>query len=105
MVDPELEMIFIFVVVIATIALTMAQLFHRRAVKHAERKLELKARIAEANKGSGEIDQAAQSKLEERVRVLERIVTDGKHDLALQIEQLRDIHEIDALTENREAAR
>jgi len=48
-------------------------------------------------------------RLEERVQVLERIATDGKQDLALQIESLRDLQEIDDLTadttNNREAVR
>ncbi|HUD29792.1 MAG TPA: hypothetical protein VMQ93_13040 [Novosphingobium sp.] len=34
--------------------------------------------------------------LEERVRVLERIITDGGYDTALQIEALRDQREVDA---------
>lgn len=34
--------------------------------------------------------------LEERVRVLERIVTDGGYDTALQIEALRDQREVEA---------
>jgi hypothetical protein len=34
--------------------------------------------------------------LEERVRVLERIVTDGGYDTALQIEALRDVREVEA---------
>ncbi|KPH67370.1 hypothetical protein ACLIMP_00645 [Novosphingobium aerophilum] len=33
--------------------------------------------------------------LEERVRVLERIITDGSYDTALQIEALRDIREVE----------
>lgn len=33
--------------------------------------------------------------LEERVRVLERIVTDGGYDTALQIEALRDAREVE----------
>lgn len=48
-------------------------------------------------------------RLEDRVQVLERIVSDGKQDLALQIESLRDLQEIDDLTadktSNREAVR
>jgi hypothetical protein len=39
--------------------------------------------------------------LEERVRVLERIVTDKGYDVAAQIEALRDVRSI----ESREAAR
>jgi hypothetical protein len=34
--------------------------------------------------------------LEERVRVLERIITDGGFDTALQIEALRDTREVEA---------
>lgn len=34
--------------------------------------------------------------LEERVRVLERIITDGGYDTALQIEALRDQREVEA---------
>lgn len=35
-------------------------------------------------------DRPAKSKLEQRVEVLERIATDRSHDLAEEIEQLRD---------------
>ncbi len=35
-------------------------------------------------------DRPAKSNLEERVQVLERIATDRSHDLAEEIEQLRD---------------
>jgi hypothetical protein len=39
---------------------------------------------------------ASQSKeLEERIRVLERIVTDGGYDTALQIEALRDARQVE----------
>ncbi len=34
--------------------------------------------------------------LEERVRVLERIITDGGYDTALQIEALRDTRQVEA---------
>jgi len=43
------------------------------------------------------------SELEERVRVLERIVTDGSYNTALQIEALRDVREVDASTAERKA--
>lgn len=42
--------------------------------------------------------------LEDRVRVLERIVTDKGYDVATQIEALRDQHRVDALIEDRTAA-
>jgi IS5 family transposase len=39
--------------------------------------------------------------LEERLRVLERIVTDKGYDVATQIEALRDQHRVDELLEDR----
>jgi IS5 family transposase len=41
------------------------------------------------------------SELEERVRVLERIVTDKGYDVASQIEALRDARRVDELLEHR----
>ena len=57
-----------------------------RAFRYRERKLELEARIAEAKavRVSPET-----SRLEERVRVLERIATDKGAHLADEIERLR----------------
>jgi len=42
------------------------------------------------------------TELEERVRVLERIVTDRGYDVATQIEALRDARKVDALLDSRE---
>lgn len=42
------------------------------------------------------------SELEERVRVLERIVTNKGYDVASQIEALRDARRVDALIDSRE---
>lgn len=39
--------------------------------------------------------------LEDRVRVLERIVTDKGYDVATQIEALRDARKVDAVLESR----
>lgn len=104
--DIELVMIFGFVIVATSLVFSFATKTHRRTIEHEERKLELLARAEEAKNGGGS---AEVRKLEERVRVLERIATDGKQDLALQIEQLRDLQEIDDLTadgtSNRETAR
>ena len=41
-------------------------------------------------------DASHSRELEERVRVLERIITDGGYDTALQIEALRDTREVEA---------
>ena len=42
--------------------------------------------------------------LEERVRVLERIVTDGGYDTAAQIEALRDTRAVEDRTQQRDSA-
>jgi hypothetical protein len=42
------------------------------------------------------------TELEDRVRVLERIVTDKGYDVAAQIEALRDARKVDALLEKHE---
>jgi IS5 family transposase len=42
------------------------------------------------------------SELEERVRVLERIVTDKGYDVASQIEALRDARKVEALLDRSE---
>ena len=102
--DQDLILIFGFILTILMIVMPMAYLFQKRAAEHEERKLELKARKAEAEAALNSRGTADYRKFEERLRVLERIATDGNHDLALQIEQLRDLHEIDALTDTREAA-
>ena len=41
------------------------------------------------------------AELEDRVRVLERIVTDKGYDIATQIEALRDARKVDALLDQR----
>jgi hypothetical protein len=41
------------------------------------------------------------AELEDRVRVLERIVTDKGYDVASQIEALRDARKVEALLDNR----
>ena len=57
-----------------------------RVLRHREKKLELEARIAEANAARGG---EREKKLEQRVRVLERIVTEKGVGLADEIERLR----------------
>ena len=54
--------------------------------KHQRRMAEMQMRLGADEAASGE----AYARLEERVRVLERIVTDRGADLASQIEALRD---------------
>ena len=45
------------------------------------------------------------TELEQRVRVLERIVTDKGYDVASQIEALRDARKVEALIDSREKDR
>ena len=45
---------------------------------------------------------ANNTELEQRVRVLERIVTDKGYDVASQIEALRDTRKVEALLDHRE---
>ena len=57
-----------------------------RVYRHREKQLEFEARVAEAQASNPEY----RRELEERVRVLERIVTDQGHGIAHEIERLRD---------------
>ncbi len=62
-------------------------------------------KVAEINAKSA-AEKAAQyathnSELEERLRVLERIVTDKGYDVASQIEALRDTRKVEALLDGR----
>ncbi len=99
--DADLILIFGFVLAIASLAFSVGMKIHRRTNEHEERKLELLARAEEAKAGRGASSEAYR-KLEERVRVLERIATDKGTDLSYQIEQLRDLDEIGQLTNERE---
>ena len=87
--DWDLVLIFGFILTMMLIIMPMAYLFQRRAAEHEERRLELIARAEEAKAGE-KTGSGTYRKLEERVRVLERIVTDKGYDVATQIEALRD---------------
>lgn len=97
----ELFVIFSFIILAGLIVFGFATKVHQRSVAHEERRLELKARIAEAKAGTGG---EPNRKLEERVRVLERLATDRpgitSASLADEIESLRA--ETPVLTERRE---
>lgn len=73
----------IAIVSVAGILLDM----HNRRLKHREKDMELRVRLAEAE---GHSREAALPRIEERLRVLERLATDRGPDLARQIEELRD---------------
>jgi hypothetical protein len=69
-------------------------------LKHRE-KIEQMRLAASGNRddGRGAQQDARIEELEDRVRVLERIVTDGGYDLARKIEALRDERSVDARLE------
>ena len=70
-------------------------------------KLEEKRIAATAENSAEKAAQYASrvNELEERVQVLERIVTDRGYDVATQIEALRDQRRVDDLVEHRSTAR
>ena len=103
--DPELILIFGFVLTLVALAMSTGILIHRRQVNHEERRAELKVREAEAKAQQARYANGDYSKMEERVRVLERIATDSNHALASQIEELRDLQAIEDRTRTLEAAK
>ena len=93
--DPDLILIFGFVLAIAALALLAGRSIHGQTIRHEARKLELQARTEEAKASRNGVDAEAYARLEARLRVLERIVTDRGYDVATQIEALRDQREVD----------
>ena len=87
--DPDLTLIFAFILAIVMMVLPFAYFVNQRVQEHEARKLELEARIEEAKAEQLRFSNGDYAKMEERVRVLERIATDSNHALASQIEELR----------------
>ena len=98
--DPDLLLIFGFILVVLAIVFPFAYAINKREHDHKERKLELQARAEEAKAQQARFQNGDYSRMEERVRVLERIATDSNHALASQIEELRALDRIE--TGNRE---
>jgi len=64
--------------------------------KHKTRIAEMQIRATASDTAEKAAQYAAKTQdLENRVRVLERIVTDGGYDVAAQIEALRDVREVE----------
>ena len=81
------KIIIVFIVVGLPVILIFGQPFLKRLLEHREKRMEIEARLT-AEKAA---QYAAQTeRLEQRVRVLERIVTDKGLDIADEIEKLRD---------------
>jgi hypothetical protein len=87
--DGNLVLIFSFVFAILMVIFPFAYVINRREHAHKERKLELEARIEEAKAGQVARANEDSQQIEDRLRVLERIVTDPSNDLSRQIEDLR----------------
>lgn len=103
--DGDLLLIFGFVLTIVLVVLTFGTIAGQRSRAHKLQKLEIEARIEEAKTQQLRFQNGDYSKIEERVRVLERIATDGNPTLAHQIEQLRDLHDHDHSLASLENAR
>ena len=70
---------------------------------HRQRIAELQANATATQTAEKAAQYASHSQaLEDRVRVLERIVTDKGYDVATQIEALRDARRTEALIDSRE---
>lgn len=95
--DWDLVLIFGFVLLIASMAMSTGMAIHRQAA-HDERKLELEAQIEQAKAEQARYSKGDYSAVEERVRVLERIATDSNHALATQIDELRALDAVEART-------
>lgn len=84
------ELAFILGMIVATIATLLIQAYGRRKARQATQSPDVDARRgvelldAENVRRMGQID-----RLHERLATVERIVTDGSHDLHREIEQLR----------------
>lgn len=87
--DPDLTLIFAFILAIVMMVLPFAYFVNQRVQEHEARKLELEARVEEAKAEQLRFSNGDYAKMEERVRVLERIATDSNHALASQIDELR----------------
>lgn len=93
----ELFVIFGFIALTALIVISGIRSVINRQLDHRER-------MAAAEKRGGELGENAYRQLEERVRVLERIATESRSDLAAQIEQLRDLDMIEDRSVSKETA-
>ena len=87
--DGDLILIFGFVLTLLMIVLTFGTLAGQRNREHRLQKLEIQARIEEAKAQQARNQRQGSEDIEERLRVLERIVTDPSADLSRQIESLR----------------
>lgn len=84
----DLIVLLVFMVIVVPVVLGIGSDIYRRRLAFRERELELLSKQT-AEKAAQYAAQA--ERLEQRVRVLERIATENNTDLALQIENLRSV--------------
>ena len=94
MFDPAMVVFAPFLMVIGIVWVTTR-------AKLEEKRIEA-SKFQQVDPGAGRRDERVEE-LEERVRVLERIVTDGGYDLATKIEALRDERPMPRSIERAEA--
>lgn len=86
--NEDLILMLVFMVIVVPIVLGIGSDIYKRRLAFRERELELLSKQT-AEKAAQYAAQA--ERLEQRVRVLERIATENNTDLALQIENLRSV--------------
>lgn len=87
MLDMDLVLIFSFVLTITCVSFFFGNAIHKRNIEREERKEALERERADRNPSASN---ERFKKLEDRVRVLERLATDRGATLADEIEALRD---------------
>ena len=87
--DVDLILIFGFALTILVTVLTFGTIAGQRSREHKLQRLEIQARIDEAKAQQARNERREGEDIEERLRVLERIVTDPSADISRQIEDLR----------------
>lgn len=94
-----METILALMIPIIAVSIPIVAIWTRHRQKIAEMQIKATAELS-AEKAA---QYAAHTReLEDRVRVLERIVTDRGYDVAAQIEALRDARTVEALLDGRE---
>lgn len=86
--NDDIIIVLVFMVIVVPIVLGIGSDIYKRRLAFRERELELLSKQT-AEKAAQYAAQA--ERLEQRVRVLERIATENNTDLALQIENLRSV--------------
>jgi len=90
----------VFLPALAPFLMVVGIVWVRSQAKLEEKRIEA-GKFQQVDTGAARRDERVEA-LEDRVRVLERIVTDGGYDLASKIEALRDERPVTSQVERRE---